>query len=112
MNNGWYGFDLDGTLAIYTKWRGATHIGEPVMPMLKKLIEHLDAGDEVRIFTARVSKENGEAEATAARLAIEQWCEKHVGTPLAVTNEKDMRMIRLYDDRCVHVETNTGRILG
>ena len=26
---GWYGFDLDGTLAEYDKWEGISHIGKP-----------------------------------------------------------------------------------
>ena len=29
---GWYGFDLDGTLAKYDGWKGIDHIGEPVKP--------------------------------------------------------------------------------
>lgn len=31
---------------------------------------------------------------------------------LEVTSEKDWLMIELWDDRAVHVEPNTGRIIG
>lgn len=52
---GWYGFDLDGTLAVYDKWEGIDHIGEPVKPMVD-IIKRLHAeGEVVKILTARVS---------------------------------------------------------
>ena len=52
---GWYGFDLDGTLAKYDKWEGIDHIGEPVKPMVD-LIKRMHAeGKVVKILTARVS---------------------------------------------------------
>ena len=52
---GWYGFDLDGTLAKYDKWEGIDHIGEPVKPMVD-LIKRMHAeGRVVKILTARVS---------------------------------------------------------
>ena len=51
---GWYGFDLDGTLAVYDKWEGIDHIGEPVKPMVD-LIKRMHAeGKVVKILTARV----------------------------------------------------------
>ena len=52
---GWYGFDLDGTLAVYDKWEGINHIGEPVKPMVD-LIKRMHAeGKVVKILTARVA---------------------------------------------------------
>lgn len=52
---GWYGFDLDGTLAKYDKWEGIDHIGEPVKPMVD-LIKRMHAeGRVVKILTARVA---------------------------------------------------------
>ena len=52
---GWYGFDLDGTLAKYDKWEGIDHIGEPVKPMVD-LIKRMHAeGKVVKILTARVA---------------------------------------------------------
>ena len=100
---GWVGFDLDGTLAEYDGWRGATHIGAPVAPMVELAKEYLRQGTEVRIFTAR----SGDP---AAEAAIVAWCEEHLGQRLVVTNTKDFECLRIFDDRAVQVETNTGRI--
>lgn len=110
MANGWVGFDLDGTLARYDGWQGIDHIGEPILPMLSLIQGYITNGVEVRIFTARVSSQNPDRE--KALKAIETWCLFHLGTILPVTAEKDFQMIDLYDDRCHHVEINTGRILG
>ena len=52
---GWYGFDLDGTLAKYDKWEGFDHIGEPVKPMVGLIKKMHDEGKVVKILTARVS---------------------------------------------------------
>ena len=52
---GWYGFDLDGTLAKYDKWEGIDHIGEPVKPMVDLIKKMHAEGKVVKILTARVS---------------------------------------------------------
>lgn len=111
-NKGWIGVDLDGTLALYDHWRGAGDIGEPVPSMVERVKNWLDEGVfAVRVFTARVSPANGD-DAAVARTAIEAWCVRHIGRSLPVTHEKDFGMVVLYDDRCVQVEKNTGRIVG
>jgi hypothetical protein len=76
--------ELDGTLAVYTKYRGVTHIGEPLVSALKQVIEWLDAGDEVKIKTTRICGDRSERDKIAAQLAIENWCEKHIGRVLPV----------------------------
>lgn len=103
---GWVGFDLDGTLAVYDRWRGIEHIGEPIAPVVALLRELRDAGVEVRIFTARCQ------EGPAAIQVIEQWCADHLGAVLPVTDRKDFRMVSFIDDRAVTVEMNTGRFLA
>lgn len=112
--NGWYGVDLDGTLARYDGWKGSGHIGEPVPAMLDRVKNWLAHGKNVRIFTARVSPQacRINSEPLAAVVAtIDAWCIRHIGHTLPVTHEKDMQMIELWDDRCVTVELNTGRVL-
>ena len=52
---GWYGFDLDGTLAKYDGWKGIDHIGEPVKPMVDLIKEMRNEGKVVKILTARVA---------------------------------------------------------
>lgn len=103
--SGWIGVDLDGTLAHYTGWLGAEIIGEPVKPMLERVKAWIAQGIEVRIFTARASVEEQIP-------YVHQWCLKHIGIVLPVTNVKDFGMVMLYDDRCTQVETNTGRLVG
>lgn len=117
---GWVGFDLDGTLAYYDKWRGPEHIGAPILPMVEGLKQLLTKGVHCKIFTARVwypkeietvADAARKLDATAAEDAIIAWCKEHIGQELEVTCCKDMGMIALYDDRCFRVETNTGRLL-
>ena len=103
-DNGWIGVDLDGTLAHYDGWAGAGHIGEPIPLMAQRVIEWLTFGYDVRIFTAR-------AYLPEQIPPIKEWCLKHFGRELPVTNTKDFQMIELWDDRCVQVEPNTGRRL-
>lgn len=52
---GWYGFDLDGTLAVYDKWEGIDHIGEPVKHMVDLIKRMHEEGKVVKILTARVA---------------------------------------------------------
>jgi len=107
---GWIGVDLDGCLAHYDGWKGIDHIGEPVPAMLERVKQWVADGQEVRIMTARACRSG--VEGVLAEQVIQDWCLKHIGKALPVTHEKDFGMIELWDDRCVHVERNTGRILG
>jgi len=109
--SGWIGVDLDGTLAKYDGWQGATHIGEPIAPMLERVKRWMTEGHEVRIFTARVSGRD-EKEHREVVAAIQTWCVRHFGRLMDITCVKDYGMIELWDDRCVQVEANTGRVIG
>lgn len=105
MSSGdWIGVDLDGTLAYYDKWRGADHIGEPILPMVDRVKEFLIEGRTVKIFTAR-------AALPEQIPAVKQWCVKHFGQELPVTNIKDQGLCLLYDDKAIGVVKNTGAIL-
>ncbi len=94
MSNGWYGFDLDGTLTIH-----GTLI--PIPKMVNRVKRYLRLGREVRIVTARAGDPDLIPE-------IEQWSENVFGVVLQVTDKKDFGMIRLWDDRAVGVIMNTG----
>lgn len=121
VSGGWYGVDLDGTLARYEGWNGGA-IGDPVPLMLARVHEWLLMGQKVKIFTARVGMGAGYSEESKRsdnrafveeqRGIIEAWCVKHLGQKLEVTATKDFAMVALFDDRCFQVETNTGRIIG
>lgn len=108
-NNGWIGVDFDGTLAHYDGWKGETTFGRPVPAMLDRVKRWVGDGHEVRVFTARVSDEDGRPEIVAA---IQAWLVTHGLPALAVTNVKDFQMIELWDDRAVQVIPNTGEPVG
>ena len=130
---GWYGFDLDGTLAKYDKWEGIDHIGEPVKPMVDLIRKMHDEGKVVKILTARVApKEKPEikpnpylenhltiespddmpwavhAEAWTAREFIQDWCYRVLGFVPEIVYQKDHLMLELYDDRVKQVVPNEG----
>lgn len=109
--NKWVGVDLDGTLAYYEEWIDEYHIGEPVPAMIDKVKKHLAAGDEVRIFTARIAGNRQGISPEQTTQLIQDWCEKHIGLRLPVTCIKDFGMEVLYDDRCVQIIKNTGKSL-
>lgn len=106
MEQGWIGVDLDGTLAEYHGWNGAQHIGAPVPSMAGRVKRWVAEGRNVRIFTARVSPDNPDAE--ASRDLIAAWLLEHFGFRLPVTATKDYAMVELWDDRCVQIIPNTG----
>jgi hypothetical protein len=121
--NGWIGVDFDATLAVYSGFKGAGVLGEPIPLMVERVKNWLAEGKDVRIFTARVwhpditSKvtENEYnrrlGEAREARKEIQKWCVMYLGQELPITCEKDYGMVALYDDRAVQVIPNTGVLM-
>lgn len=114
MHKGWIGVDLDGTLAHYDRWRGIEHIGEPIAPMVERVKAWLEAGDDVRIFTARVAPADDvtEVDMKKTRHTIAVWCKKHLGRVLPITAMKDRGLLQLWDDRAVAVVPNEGLRIG
>lgn len=119
MSKGWIGVDLDGTLAKVVDGMRATDIGEPIAPMVALVKRLIADGEEVRIFTARVDGgteahlagyNNGHeyADVDSIREAIADWCERHIGHRLPVTNVKTCAMKALFDDRAFQVIKNLG----
>lgn len=102
---GWIGVDLDGTLAHYDSTKGPNVIGQPIKPMLNRVLDWLNAGKDVRIFTARASVPELIPEVVA-------WCKEHLGREIPVTNVKDFGTIEIWDDRAVQVEMNKGTPVG
>ncbi|MDA3917438.1 MAG: hypothetical protein PF690_10740 [Deltaproteobacteria bacterium] len=100
----WTGVDLDGTLAYYERSASSDMIGEPVpamMAFVKKMIKH---GTRVKIFTARVQDPE-------QLPIIRNWLKENGLPEIEITNVKDYYMHRIYDDRCIQVEENTGRLI-
>lgn len=100
---GWIGVDLDGTLAHYTDWKGENHIGEPIPEMMDRVKNWLACGIKIKIFTARACLPEQIP-------PIQLWLNKHGIGHLEITNQKDFGMIELWDDRCIRIVTNTGKI--
>lgn len=130
-DKGWIAVDLDGTLADYTNgWQGADIIGDPVPEMFDRVRRWMDEGREIRIFTARIwpitevieehtdleqihNWYGGAADQAMVSIAgILDWSRSHFGCVFPITCVKDLRMVELYDDRCVQVVANTGRLVG
>jgi len=105
---GWIGVDLDGTLAEYHGWVAPDIIGKPIPLMVDRVKTWLEKGHTVKIFTARASPELTDDIRGLSIPAIEAWCKEHIGVILPITCIKDLKMIELWDDRCVQVVINTG----
>ena len=101
----WIGVDLDGTLAHdlgkKRDSKGLGEIGSPIKPMVDRLRKWIAEGKTVKIFTARASSPR-------QVVMVKKWLADQGLPELEVTNVKDLRMIELWDDRCVQVMTNLG----
>jgi hypothetical protein len=110
LNKGWWGFDLDATIAFYDTWRDGA-IGSPVKPMIRRMHHYLKQGRPIRIVTARVSPERGASEvlleeSRIRRFLVEQFGD--AGLTIPITNAKDSQMIAFFDDRAEQVIPNKG----
>ncbi len=100
----WIGVDLDRTLAHYDGWDDG-YIGEPLEPMVSRLKAWLAEGKVVKIFTARA--DHGPSEV----MKVQDWCQKHLGRRLEVTNIKTPDCAEIWDDKARRVEENTGEAI-
>jgi len=98
--------DLDGTLAENSgdgKKFNPAIIGQPIKKMVDRVNAWIDEGKEVKVFTARAVSE-------PQRKLVEAWLATHKLPPMEVTNRKTPGMVKLFDDRAVGVEENTGEL--
>ena len=104
INQEWEGIDLDGTLAIWDGFKGYEHIGEPVPLMLKRVLDMIESGITIKIFTARAGNRK-------AIPYIKTWLRDHGLPDLEIINVKDAYCKRIWDDKAIQVEINTGIIV-
>ena len=104
VSKAWIGVDLDGTLAHYERNQPFDEIGDPVPDMLALVKKMIANQIRVKIFTARAVDPDQVP-------LIRQWLVNNGLPELEITNVKDYSMRRLYDDRCIQVERNTGRLI-
>jgi SPP1 gp7 family putative phage head morphogenesis protein len=99
----WTGVDLDNTLAAPTAapgWR----IGPPNPIMLKRVLDLIDQGKVVKIFTARACD-------PAQIPVVKQWLKENGLPDLEVTNAKDYNTDQIWDDRARQVSRTTGDLV-
>jgi len=119
--HGWYGFDIDKTLAHADDPTDIMQIGEPIPEMVERLKQMLREGKNVKIFTARVAMTSAYS-SVSQRFddpsfvqeqikLIHDWCAKHIGCILPVTAVKDFACIEIFDDRAKQVVPNTGELV-
>ncbi len=96
---------------MYHGWDGG-NIGAPIPRMVERVKGWLAEGQDVRIFTARISPVGRPApcdqDIVGQLLLIYNWCLANLGKVLPVTYQKDFSMIELWDDRAYRVVPNTG----
>jgi hypothetical protein len=100
----WIGVDLDGTLAFYGERSSIEEVGLAIPDMLALVKKMINNGIRVKIFTARATDPE-------QLPLIRKWLKANGLPELEITNIKDYYMLKLYDDRCVQVERNTGRLI-
>lgn len=110
MEEPWYGFDLDGTLAASEpgEHAGTVNIGTPVPAMINIVKLYLSQGKKCKIMTARANSAQRDNKPEIIT-AIEKWCLEHIGQVLEVTCVKTGAMKELWDDRAISVLRNTGK---
>lgn len=117
--------DLDRSWAVYNSGDyhrfGPKVIGAPIPAMTAKVQALLEAGKEVRIFTARVNDviffNQAGLNSTEylldceIRIAISTWCLEQIGRYLMITNSKTHEADELWDDRARQLIPNTGEFI-
>lgn len=84
--------DLDNTLAYTGKGFSPGEIGPPIPKMLNKVKNFLKSGHKVVIFTARATNPENIP-------IVQDWCLKHFGIILPVTNVKTPEIDVIIDDK-------------
>lgn len=109
-SQGWWGFDLDATIAFYETY-GDGSIGAPITPMIRRIKHYLKQGRRVAIVTARVHPTSPDA--GGENLKIRAFLERALGSmalaeAIDIRADKDLHMIKLFDDRAEQVIPNKG----
>lgn len=114
----WIGVDFDGTLctldlhALMTGTYGPRTVGEPIPIMVERVKNWVKNGENVKIFTARVSPITSRTlgvPASEMKELINVWCDKYLGFRLPITHEKDCYLKEIWDDLPMNqVLVNTG----
>jgi hypothetical protein len=96
----WIGVDLDGTLAYWTSWE-QEGIGYPISKTYMRILNWIEKGERVKIFSARANYEDQIHE-------IRNWLDEYGLPQLEITCVKDYLCKQIWDDRAVSVAFNEG----
>ncbi len=100
--------DFDKTLAYHESVWGISRVGEPILPMVKKVKKWLAKGYKVTIFSARMSHDYY---VLAEQIKFIKDFLKKAGLPdLPKTATKRAEFTHYIDDRAYHVKRNEGII--
>lgn len=104
--------DFDGTLAESIQRTSPYTLGSPVKIMIDRVRSWIANGYTVKLMTARMAEYSHtigvKRDVKKMEMMLRIWCREHIGQELECTNQKDGRMIALWDDRAVRVILDTG----
>lgn len=105
-------FDFDGTLSYYERYKPGVY-GPPNKEVFKWAKRFIEAGYDVKIFTARLDQDTHEAERREAN-GIMNWCIEHGlvlddGSAPPITRQKSRRTHLIVDDRAFGIIKNSHK---
>ena len=106
----WWGFDVDKTAFVDEGGTRGGVIGEPIMPIIRRIKHFLRTGRKVNIVTARVhpSEPDREEQVLTVSRALDAVLGPEMASKIGIRSDKDRHMIDLYDDRAMQVIPNKG----
>ncbi len=106
----WWGFDIDKTAFTDEGGTRGGVIGEPIMPIIRRIKHFLRTGRKVNIVTARVhpSEPDREEQVLTVSRALDAVLGPEMASKIGIRSDKDRHMIALYDDRAEQVIPNKG----
>lgn len=106
----WWGFDIDKTAFTDEGGTRGGVIGEPIMPIIRRIKWFLRVGRKVSIVTARVhpSESDRDEQIMTVRGALVKALGQDRANMIDIRSDKDRHMIDLYDDRAKQVIPNKG----
>ena len=109
----WWGFDIDKTAFVDNGGTRGGVIGEPIMPIIRRIKWYLRAGRKVSIVTARVhpSEPDKVLQEATIRQALNEVLGPERACQIDSRSDKDRHMIALFDDRAEQVIPNKGTLV-
>ena len=101
--------DFDGTLMDQPSSFDPKTVGLPIWRMVNRVRDMLSSGKKVCIFSASVTPGSKKESKKRVKL-INEFCIRYFGRELPIANVKSSNMVRIWDNKAIHVQKNTGCI--